>query len=76
VNPLAAEKMQNVLKRKNMQKYFVTFLQGFDYFPDIFIKYKVFSFRTKVFFFHKITYVLDHSASFDMHIEKLYKKKS
>ena len=40
--------MWNVLKRKSMQKYFVTFLQGYP--------------------------LKNISVSFDMHIEKLYKK--
>ena len=70
------EKMQNVLKRKNMQKYFVTFLQWYllkTFLPTFYFFY--FSFRTKVFLFHEKTYVLDYSASFGMHIEK-FKKKS
>ena len=33
------KKMQNVLKWKNIQTYFVTFLQGLKHFSDIFIKH-------------------------------------
>ena len=57
--------MQIVLKRKKMQNYFVTFLQGFPLKIWIFPKY--FSLRTKDFFFHK----KNLSAAFDMRIEKL-----
>ena len=69
-----------------MEKYAKMFCDIFarvsvkNIFPDIFIKYwnfsKHFSFRIKVFFFHKNihTYVLDHFESFDMHNEKLLKK--
>ena len=63
--------MENVLKLKNMRKYFVTLLHILYYFMKIYIYgknffIKYFSFRTKVFFFYKKTYVLDHSGSFDM----------
>ena len=52
------KKMQNVLKQKYMQKYFVKFFKGIrkkniknlpDIFINYFLKFKYFSFRTKVF---------------------------
>ena len=69
---LKRQKAAECSKPENMQKYLVKFLQGYpSKTPAIFIP--VFFFRTKVFFFHEKTYVLDHSASFDMHIENLKK---
>ena len=70
--------MQNILKRKNMQKYFVKFLQG-HLLNTIFFKYfnfnfKYFYFGTKFFLLLlSKSYVLDHSGSFSMHIKKKVK---
>ena len=43
--------MQNVLKRQNMQKCFVTFLQNLDIFPDICLS--IFPLEPNFFFFYK-----------------------
>ena len=63
------KKVQNVLKQKNMQKYFAMESVK-NIFPDSFIKIKVFFLEPNFFFFKK-TYVLDHFGSFHMHIEEL-----
>ena len=62
--------MQNILKRNNMQKYFVTFLQGYPlktFFPIFKKNIEIFPLEPKFLF---LSYVQDHSASFDMNIEK------
>ena len=50
-------------------------VKNLDIFPGIFIKYwKYFPLEPKVFFLSWKTYVLDHSASYNMHIENCRKK--
>ena len=52
--------------------------KNFYIFPDFFMKYwnkSIFPLEQKFFSFIK-TYVFDHSASFDMHIEKLEEEKN
>ena len=52
-----------------MQTYFVTFLQGLKHFSNIFIKH-IFHLEPIFFSFMKKTYILDHAASFNMHMQK------
>ena len=70
--------MQNVLKRKNMQKYCGIFarvsVKTLEIFPDIFLEYKNIFHCNPISFFLSKTYVLDHSGFFYMQSEK--KKKS
>ena len=64
------KKMQNVLKRKICPKYFVTFLEGYPL-KTFFLLFTIFFPLEPKFVSFIKTYLLDHSASFDMHIEKL-----
>ena len=67
---------QNVLKRKNMQKYFVKFFKGYPLKPWKLFPIFSFSFGTKVFFLFSKTFVLTHSGSFYMHSDFFLQKSA